>query len=45
MRIWGKTAGWVYELTRDGVSPAPVVATRQNERPFPAAQEPLAFAF
>ena len=45
IRIWSKTAGLVYELTRDGVSPAPVVAAWQNERPLPAAQEQLAFAF
>ena len=45
IRIWSKTAGLVYELTRDGVSPAPVVAARQSERPLPAAQEQLALAF
>lgn len=38
-------AGLVYELTRDGVSPAPEVAPRQRERPMPVMQEQLAFAF
>ena len=45
IRIWSKTAGLVYELTRDGVSPVPVVAPRQRERPMPVMREQLVFAF
>ena len=45
LRIWSKTAGLVYELTRDGVSPAPVVAPSHRATALPAAQEQLAFAF
>ena len=45
IRIWSKAAGLVYELTRDGVSPAPVVAPKYRQRPLSMEREQLAFAF
>jgi len=45
IRIWSKTAGLVYELTRDGASPVPVVAARHRETVLPVTQEQMVFAF
>ena len=44
-RIWSKTAGLVYELTRDGVSDTHVVEPRHRETPLPVTQQQLIFAF
>jgi len=45
IRIWSKEAGLVYELARDGLRGAPVVAPRHTETALPMAREQLAFAF
>ena len=45
IRIWSKTAGLVYELTRDGVSDTHVVEPRHRETPLPVAHQQLIFAF
>jgi hypothetical protein len=45
IRIWSKTAGLVYELTRDGVSTAPVADPGRGGSPLPIGPEQLAFAF
>ena len=44
IRIWSKDAGLVYELTRDGLSPAPVVERVPGDRSMPIGSEQLALA-
>ena len=45
IRIGIKAAGLVYELTRDGVSRAPVVEPKPAGMSLPVAEQQLAFAF
>jgi len=45
VRIWSKEAGLVYELTRDGVAPAPVVAAVREAASLRIGHEQMAFAF
>jgi hypothetical protein len=45
IRIWSKEAGLVYDLMRDGASPALVAGPRHGGSPLPIGPEQLAFAF